>query len=148
MYTHMFARLSQWALTACLAVAIAACSRDPETAATPPPATAVPAWLDDFELGPPGAAYAPVTAGRRNFEPGEAVELSMSVHHAPQGATVTAYWYGPQDEPLGYETKLVTPGQDQLTFTHDNTHDENAQSSAPPQIQASFSKPPALRLAS
>jgi hypothetical protein len=55
--------------------------------------------------------------------PGDAVQVSMSVDGAPLGAAVTTYWFGPDDQPLGYETKTVEAGQQELRFMHENTHD-------------------------
>lgn len=122
---HLKARVTQTLSTAAVLLALGGCGREAEPVADAEMAETNPAtaqmWVDDFALA---SANAPAGAAMKTtFAPGEPLQVTMSVDDAPQGASVTTYWFGPNDQPLGYETKSVTAGQDQLSFTHDNTHD-------------------------
>jgi hypothetical protein len=75
------------------------------------------------KIGTAPSADAAITETKREFAPGEPIQLSMDIRGAGAGTTVTTYWYGPDDSRLAYETKTVAPDQQQLRFTQDNTAD-------------------------
>lgn len=114
-----------------LLLAAAACTRNADKTAQappppPPPAAAPapqPAAIADVKIGTAPSADAAMVETKQQFAPGEPIQLSMDIHGADTGTTVTTYWYGPEDHRLGYETKTVAPDQQQLRFTQDNTAD-------------------------
>jgi hypothetical protein len=108
---------------------VAACSREaepPEPAASvtgaPSPTIGTDPWVDDVHVS--SAEGTDVSA--QGLTPGTELQLSMSVEHAPTGTDVTAYWYGPENRQLAYETQTVEPKQRQMNFTQENTHDWQA----------------------
>lgn len=126
----MAVRLLAIVTAAGLALAATACTqRDDDTAAQaqPPPAAPEPApqpaSLGAVKLGAAAGPDAAITETKQEFAPGEPIHLSMELLGAGAGATVTTYWYGPDDRRLGYETKTVAPAQRSLHFTQDNTAD-------------------------
>ena len=120
-------------------VALGGCGKREEAAEAPPTATTqeqpgtdspsdvspvnAQTWLDDFtigsELGPDGAMMAGKTGD--DFAPGQPVHVAMEVGDAPEGAAVKVMWYGPNDTPMGDETKTVSNGQKYLNFTAKDT---------------------------
>lgn len=120
------------------ALALAGCARE-EPAEAPPtaetteqPGTDAPSdvspinaqtWIDDVtigsELGPDGAMVAGRTGD--DFAPGQPVHLAMEVGDAPADAAVKVVWIGPNETPVGEETKTVTPGQKYLNFSATDT---------------------------
>ncbi len=66
------------------------------------------------------------TQGVSTFDPGDAVTVSIELADAPPETPITVQWIGPQDQHLGYEIQTVSPDQERLSFTHDNTHDWEA----------------------
>ncbi len=105
---------------------IAACSDKagqsaPETAATPAQSSSMPAepTIDNLRLLAAGGSPAPAS---HQFAAGEPIQLSMTVEGVAPGATVGAYWYGPENYPLAYELKPVA-GDGKVNFTLDNTLD-------------------------
>lgn len=120
----MTPRLPQLAIVSGVLLAAAGCMREDNHVAgrstEDPGGVTAQTWLGDFEIGP-ASDRSVITTTPDHFTSGEQIRLTMSVGEAPDGAAVTTYWYGPNDEPLGYETKSASAGQDQLTFTYDNT---------------------------
>jgi hypothetical protein len=94
-----------------------------DTAAADPSAIRAEMWLDDFQVGSTAEGAETITETKDDFAPGELVAVSMAVEDAPQGATVMTYWYGPNDQALGYEMKEVTGQEQRLSFTQENTRD-------------------------
>jgi hypothetical protein len=80
-------------------------------------------WLDDFTIGSELGSDGAVAAGKTgdDFAPGQAVHIAMQVGDAPQGAAVKVMWYGPNETPMGEETKTVASGQQYLNFTAKDT---------------------------
>jgi hypothetical protein len=110
-------------------LAAGGCSRDSQQAAQQPepapdvttdtnPITAE-SWVDDVRLSSAGSTM--VDQDDR-FTVGESFQLSMRIDDAPAGTQVTAYWYGPDNQPVAYETKSAAADGQRLTFTQDNTH--------------------------
>lgn len=77
-------------------------------------------WVDDVQVSGVAAAG---TSAAQSLTPGTQLQVSMSVEDAPQGTVVTAYWYGPENRQLAYESQTVEPQQRQMSFTQENTHD-------------------------
>ena len=105
---------------------IAACSRKEdaqeqvsEAAAEATHAIGTEPWVNELRVSSSERAGSIVQA----LTPGTELELTMSVENAPQGTVVTAYWYGPEDRQLAYESQTVAPKQRQMNFTQENTHD-------------------------
>lgn len=126
--------LTRSSILSCALLTLLGCGRDQadDYAATEPAtdaATADPSairaetWLDDFQLGSSATGADTIAEAKDDFSPGEPVAVSMAVEDAPQGATVMTYWYGPNDQALGYEMKEVTGQAQRLSFTQENTHD-------------------------
>lgn len=78
-------------------------------------------WLQDFKLSALACQEGESTSHKAVFAPGEAIYLSMRVNTAPRGTVVTAYWYGPGSEGLGYAKRTISPGQERLRFIRDDT---------------------------
>jgi hypothetical protein len=78
-------------------------------------------WVDEFRLTARQCEHTASTAQRNTFSPGEAINLSMRVNDAPRGTVVTTYWYGPGNAKLGYEKRTISPGQERLRFSRDDT---------------------------
>lgn len=129
-------------LSACSAVLLVSCSpaREgrPEPASTEPTHTSqapvptgifkalmrTPAWLNDFRLGTAPLEDGTLTLITDVFAPGEPIFVTMDVEvPLPRGTLVTAYWYGPQNQPLGYEIKPVAADQERISFMQRNTLD-------------------------
>lgn len=107
---------------------LSACSRDStvETAAVDeqPTVAAPQPQVANLQLASePAADGTMANTTATGFSPGQPINVSMQVSGVTPDTPVTVQWYGPNDQPLGHETKNVTAGQEQLTFTHDNTHD-------------------------
>lgn len=78
-------------------------------------------WLGDFRVSARTCQGQLLTRQGAAFSPGEPIHLSMRVNEAPRGTVVTAYWYGPGNESLGYEKQTISPGQERLRFIRDDT---------------------------
>lgn len=125
---HRSSRHSRLLICSAALLLVSACSGKEEAAReqysdaaeTPPHALGTEPWVNDVQVG---AAAGAASSASQGLTPGTELELSMSVDHAPQGTVVTAYWYGPQDRQLAYESKTVEPQQRQMNFTQENTHD-------------------------
>jgi hypothetical protein len=128
--------VSHTVIIGCALATLSACSQEDEQYATTseptvpqseePIALQTEAWLDDFKLGVTDQTAGAITQAKDDFTPGEPIGLSMAVDDAPRGTMVTTYWYGPNDRALGYEIKEVSPEQQRLRFTQENTHDWEA----------------------
>jgi L,D-peptidoglycan transpeptidase YkuD (ErfK/YbiS/YcfS/YnhG family) len=80
-------------------------------------------WLDDFTIGSELGSDGAVVAGKTgdDFAPGQAVHIAMEVGDAPEGAAVMVKWVGPDESPVGEETKTVSGGQKYLNFSSKDT---------------------------
>jgi hypothetical protein len=80
-------------------------------------------WLDDFTIGSELGSDGAVVAGKTgdDFAPGQPVHIAMEVGDAPEGASVKVKWVGPNESPVGEETKTVSSGQQILNFTAGDT---------------------------
>jgi hypothetical protein len=78
-------------------------------------------WVDEFRLTARQCEHVVSAAQKNRFSPGEAINLSMRVNDAPRGTVVTTYWYGPGNAKLGYEKRPISPGQERLRFSRDDT---------------------------
>lgn len=106
-------------------VLTAGCSREPEgvssnqEAAPQQTAQTAPA-VDNLQVSPApdatGTAAAAVTAGKPFY-------VTMNVENVDGGTPVTVHWYGPQGQPIAYETLTTDASNQQLSFTVDNTRD-------------------------
>lgn len=108
-------------------VLLCACAEDDDTperflSSAPPMALLrTEPWVEDFKLGIAPAKVAGVIRTKVEFAPGEAICLSMAVNAAPRGTVVTAYWYGPNEESLGYESKDLAAAKERLRFLESDT---------------------------
>jgi hypothetical protein len=107
-------------------MSLSACSKnsDDMRAAQPEPTAdaspiAAEARIDDVRLTRLGSNTDSAAGVADAFAAGDHLQLSMQVDDAPAGTTVTAYWYGPSNQQLAYESKQVTGNQQQLTFTRE-----------------------------
>jgi hypothetical protein len=123
---HAWNRCSRLLMYSAAVLLIAACSRqeDPpeqvsDAAAEATHAIGTEPWVNDVRV----SSSAPAGSTAQALTPGTELELTMSVEKAPQGTVVTAYWYGPEDRQLAYESQTVEPKQRQMNFTQENTHD-------------------------
>lgn len=83
-----------------------------------------PAWLNDFTLGTAPLEDGTLTLITDVFAPGVPIFVTMDIElPLPRGTFVTAFWYGPDDQPLAYEIKRVTAGQERMSFMQRNTLD-------------------------
>lgn len=107
-------------------LALAACSQDESRMSEATQSTQdvnpvrAEQWIDQVKLSDTTA----VGQEKSDFAAGEPIELSMMVdQEAPAGTTVTAYWYGPGNVALSYESKDIPAGGQELNFVQDNTYD-------------------------
>lgn len=80
-------------------------------------------WLDDFTIGSEIGADGAMVTGKTgdDFAPGQPVHLAMEVGDAPVGAAVMVKWVGPNETPMGEETKSVVDGQKYMNFSARDT---------------------------
>src|SRR5688572_20091792 len=80
-------------------------------------------WLDDFTIGSELDSSGAVVAGKTgdDFAPGQPVHIAMEVGDAPEGSAVKVVWYGPNETPMGEDTKTVSSGQKYLNFSAEDT---------------------------
>jgi hypothetical protein len=79
-------------------------------------------WVEDFKLGALPEAGGAVRV-KEQFQPGEAICLSMAVNDAPRGAIAAVYWYGPNRQNLDYEGKELAAAKERLRFVEAETQD-------------------------
>ncbi len=93
----------------------------PAVAEMPAQSNSMPAQptINDLQLVAAGGDPASTST---QFATGEPIQLSMTVEGVDPGATVAAYWYGPDNSALAYELKPVA-GNGKVDFTLDNTLD-------------------------
>lgn len=112
---------------ACAVLVLGACSEGDGTAdeilsSTPPMSLLrTRPWVEDFKLGIAPAMDAGAIRVKQEFAPGEAIYLTMAVNDAPRGTVVTAYWYGPNEQSLDYESKDLAAATQRLRFLESDT---------------------------
>jgi hypothetical protein len=117
-------------LSAGVLVLAAGCSREPETVSTDQraPMEQEAAAVDRAEpavqnLRVSATPDSNAGASTGSVPAGDPLYVTMDVQGVSGQTPVTVHWYGPGGQPIAYETKTADSGNEQLSFTVENTHD-------------------------